>query len=58
MHGNQALRREVNETLNSQQKAYLTERQKWIAEAKKIKSAEKHERAVDAAHKLAIKDSA
>lgn len=58
MHGNQALRREVNETLNSQQKAYLTERQATITEASKIKSAEQHERNIDAAHKLAIKDSA
>ena len=58
MHGNQTLRQKVNETLDNQQKAYLTERQAKISEAKKIKSAEKHERNVDAAHKLATKETA
>ena len=58
MHGNQSLRREVNETLNNQQKAYLTARQEKISESSKVKSAEKHERVVDAAHKLATKESA
>ena len=58
MHGNQTLRQKVNETLDNQQKAYLTARQAKISEAKKVKSAEKHERNVDAAHKLANKESA
>ena len=58
MHGNQTLRQKVNETLDNQQKAYLTARQAKISEAKKVKSAEKHERDVDAAHKLANKESA
>ena len=58
MFGNQHLRQEVNATLNNEQKAYLTERQKWIAEAKKIKALEKHERAIDAASKLATKETA
>ena len=58
MFGNQTLRQKVNETLDNQQKAYLTARQAKISEATKIKSAEKHERAIDAAHKLATKESA
>ena len=58
MHGNQTLRQKVNETLDNQQKAYLTARQAKISEAKKIKSAEKHERNIDAAHKLATKETA
>ena len=58
MFGNQTLRQKVNETLDNQQKAYLTARQAKISEAKKVKSAEKHERNVDAAHKLANKESA
>ena len=58
MFGNQTLRQKVNETLDNQQKAYLTARQAKISEAKKVKSAEKHERNIDAAHKLANKESA
>ena len=58
MFGNQTLRQKVNETLDNQQKAYLTERQAKLTKAAKIKAAEKHERNVDAAHKLANKESA
>ena len=58
MFGNQTLRQKVNETLDNQQKAYLTERQAKLTKAAKIKAAEKHERNIDAAHKLANKESA
>ena len=58
MFGNQTLRQKVNETLDNKQKAYLTERQAKLTKAAKIKAAEKHERNIDAAHKLATKESA
>ena len=41
MHGNQALRKAVNDTLNNEQSQYLTERQAKLSEASKIKSEEK-----------------
>ena len=41
MHGNQALRKAVNDTLNNEQSQYLTERQAKLSEANKIKSEEK-----------------
>ena len=56
MFGNQTLRQKVNETLDNQQKAYLTERQAKLTKAAKIKAAEKHERNVVAAKNLAEKE--
>lgn len=57
MHGNEPLRQAINKTLSNEQVQYLVDRQTAITEAKKIKSAEKHQRNVEAANNLAKKNS-
>ena len=57
MHGNEPLRQAINKTLSNEQVQYLVDRQTAITEAKKIKSAEKHQRNVEAASNLAKKNS-